>query len=275
MNAIAHVLCKGNQDFVFGVQGATDLLYVATTQAFNATDSRLKEESYRSLAVQGIVEVAEPSNVSGASFTDNMAVFESKMAESMGEYATMWSLCADFQEPLGGNIARALRFQTGVEGATMCHHLKEHCFDLEQRFLRLICPVTCGCASPRSGLYLTTHFDGCPLTCKTSPQYEKELQALPCEDASAAELASSESWQAYFDQFEDFWSANFPDWKDYTTAIARNYREKGCEAVAADTTDNLCVEGLKFSSIRPWCPVTCGCGTTGDSRNCPPRCSAP
>merc|ERR1712113_610040 len=75
--------------------------------------------------------------------------------------------------------------------AETCQDCKAQCGNPYMAALRLLCPVTCGCDSPRSGL---NNRVGCPRECMSTRRYEKVLTTIDCTDPLPGELVEDANW---------------------------------------------------------------------------------
>merc|ERR1712226_362879 len=105
--------------------------------------------------------------------------------------------CDDFLDVHPPFALKHLQDITGIKDGAHCSDFAEFCpnVKIEFRFLRFLCPSTCGCNSPRAGLIRDDYDDGCHRDfCHASLRYKSELAEIPCEDPSPAELLSMAGW---------------------------------------------------------------------------------
>jgi len=165
-----------------------------------------------------------------------------------------------------------------------CSIAEQFCFSSSLAGVRArqMCPKTCGCDTPQSGLPILS---GCPIRCEDTRAYRKELAETPCEDLSKEDPK--------FNDFLDSWvymAQSWPeDWRKTSALLAGFYRKWGCDYLSqiappanytgpwipANLADdsNPCIEAAFPVPVKPlsfFCPRTCGCHA-GDE-HCPDTC---
>ena len=105
-----------------------------------------------------------------------------------------WGLCTDdaFFE-----VSRSLlEFHYGLSEGWTCSDVPEHhCHADESVLLRWECPLACGCASPRSPLWLDGPVFGCPqAACRASDAHLLESHQIPCTVTDPSELRANPDW---------------------------------------------------------------------------------
>merc|ERR1719183_1888044 len=124
---------------------------------------------------------------------------------------------------------------------------------------RMLCPITCGYASPKSKLFLTT---GCPPKCTSLGSflpYDESIAALPCTEMNHTDLHRSSVWLSWIQQLENYGAAvGDPD--HIVFKIAHGMMQEGCATFATNLTACSWRDlALPFKSPSSMCPRTCKC----------------
>jgi len=146
---------------------------------------------------------------------------------------------------------------------------------------RQLCPLTCQCHEPRSGLASGSPREGCGGKCMRLGSYLQKRRELPCEDVQKDDPA----WIELLDDFDMVRKTWPQDWNFSSAAyLIQPMRELGCSffntsnkalGVAYFASINFCVELATYYPVKPlsyFCPVSCGC-RRGD-KHCPDTCPA-
>lgn len=144
--------------------------------------------------------------------------------------------------------------------------------------LRFVCPVTCGCNSPRSGLLFSGPAAGCPHEwCRATPEYQEALNdGGGCIDMTTDAMRSSVEWQSLLDQMHK----NLEGGLDSDSqAVLRAHLERvnatGCAALSPAST--FCdPTPHRRASLHAFCPASCGCAELDDALRdglCPRDCA--
>ena len=170
-----------------------------------------------------------------------------------------------------------------------CQDVQRYCHDNSVAGVRArqLCPITCGCNSPRYPLALSLPASGCGPRCVHSGRYLAARAQLPCTDVNASDpdlVALLDDWYNV--------AKSFPyDWQHGSHNMLTGPRKYGCAYLASEAAMteavtggiyppyifgvNLCTEGGVFFPVKPisyLCPVACGC-RSGDA-HCPDACPA-
>lgn len=196
------------------------------------------------------------------------------------EYST-WKMISD-----GMLLATQFEYQDFI-GKTCSDFVKDgRCSAETANGLRFLCAQTCGCTFPRSSMFLDRR--GCWSPCLTD-RYEN-LMWYKCEDVSVEVLRADEAVKGFLTQV---------GWGDELFArISSALMNEGCELLSEEAeggkklrdiypagypkySNILCGRGaymassdplsLGQSSLRPWCPVSCGCRESHNA-DCPESC---
>merc|ERR1719215_2177456 len=113
-----------------------------------------------------------------------------------------------------------------VPGNT-CEELRPLCEGNLYREFRTVCPVTCGCSDPTSGILMTGTNGGCPMACQDEEVYATALAETACEDLTPAAAANDSRWQQ--------WA------KEWTAGLTQAYLEYPQNLALACPPDGDCV----------------------------------
>jgi len=161
-------------------------------------------------------------------------------------------------------LVNALQRMTRDNALRSCAASRKYCDSVS--IARTLCPVTCGCDVPHTGLYFTGALAGCPVTaCARTDRWEDAISALTC----ANEFGTSGAWHRFLDGLA---AAG-----DATTSS--HLRDLGCTALAPQGTaawahERLCRGDGQSAGLADFCPATCGCDADpAVSVRCPLSCS--
>merc|ERR1711963_751582 len=87
-------------------------------------------------------------------------------------------------------LVTTLRRLVDDETLPNCKATFPHCDD--KVLARFMCPETCGCTVPQSGLWQNSEGGGCDPTCLHA---SLKWDVLPCDDVAQNELQESDEWQ--------------------------------------------------------------------------------
>lgn len=188
--------------------------------------------------------------------------------QPLGEYvAEALHLCQDQELKSDRPRLAAVRSRTQVASAETCADLAHKCTSFgDGSLVRLLCPRTCKCGTPRAGLYADGPTFGCVRQkCRSSDHVELALASIACQDESVDVLKTDTSWIAFWNQYEQFWGNRIPFYSQMKTQALTH----GCKF---DNIKHVCDETAALGSIRTYCPITCGCSKTMHS-DCPTTCA--
>lgn len=181
-----------------------------------------------------------------------------------------------------GWLWSALRTQTSSEVAS-CADVGSYCDNPALPLVRAMCPKSCGCLSPVSGLAVS----GCRPLCEQDHRFQEALGNASCEDDSLGREVWGRWWRGWADQT----AKPFGSWPETANEIQMG-RASGtsinCSYLTADMWQIklICTGGQEESGYwRPGtalCPRTCGCGmfdrsqyiSRQDIMYCPPACNS-
>eukprot|EP00747_Dinoflagellata_sp_TGD_P117344 gnl/TRDRNA2_/TRDRNA2_172584_c1_seq1.p1 gnl/TRDRNA2_/TRDRNA2_172584_c1~~gnl/TRDRNA2_/TRDRNA2_172584_c1_seq1.p1 ORF type:complete len:346 (+),score=21.69 gnl/TRDRNA2_/TRDRNA2_172584_c1_seq1:539-1576(+) len=289
MRGLLAGLCGGNQDFVFGVHAESGLIYAGNSQPFDDNAIATAKTHFYMSAVAEMNSTGDMRSLIKADHSTNNYVLSNRLSlGSIRSIAETWPVCANtgFTDLVltgfegfvpGKNFNETLRILTSTGNtANSCSDLASYCQQDEYALVRLLCPVTCGCHMPRSGLFFQNVGGGCPSCCTHVDSYLQAMDSYDCVDPTPAELQTNHpGWGSWWDQFvasKEVW-ASFPDRRNLTAEA----RELGCEILKRAHLEQYCHVDVKYgSSLIPFCPGTCGCGSAvllrQESALCPSTC---
>lgn len=268
MSDLLNELCGGNLDFVAFTTQHADLVTVAESKSYG--DFLAQDLTF--LALQEAVWIEELRNVTLSSYAPDRFWFGVSSIMEAGERDAV-TTCLDV-DILPEVITVLYRLPDGLT----CADVAQHCFSARASFLRSVCPLTCGCAHPQSGLTLTESLFGCPTdACRGTESYRVAFQEIACETPNVEALQANANWTSNLENLR----TTFEDLSEPEGALlVDRVSAEGCSAVSLyDSSDLLCRGGALYSSLTAWCPVECGCRVPPSSNAkgyfdhaCPPQC---
>lgn len=284
INEIKTALCEDPQDFMV-VRHQAGLYMAAPTPHYNAA---MFEEKMGSHVVQEVVESGSlAKSVKYLLLPDN---FELQEWSSLPIHSLMSRLtdnvpdvCVDHNDAFGGQGDRVwLQFADAVGrnfgGVSACQDVRQYCDSKHHYVVRALCPSTCGCALPRSGLLHRGPESGCPYrACLETDEHQAAFNELPCRDEAKQVLAEMDKWSWLCDQFFARYGDDF-FWADDLEAAKQDMAREGCEylrAIPDDQAKIWCQGSASVgTSMLEFCPEECNC-TSDFVEGCPPACATP
>jgi len=280
MSDIIDAMCSDPTDFVYAVHD-TGLILAADTQGFRmdafAARGSTSADIGQVISAGGIFK---SGTVQGLSTVGAVESFWKEDTSSLVYALTSAVLnngCEDYSfgmEGALGQFAATLRRVTGNLSLSSCEDVRPYCTGMAF-MVRIVCPETCGCSMPRSGLWRDGPERGCPRAeCQSSPKYRLALAQLPCEDPDPATLRNSTSWNAFWEQWSMYSIEILPSKREYYSSVKALFLSDGCGGLAeADPQDAkvLCHGTTVVASIADFCPVACECRKHQFS-SCPIAC---
>lgn len=248
---------RGNTDFVvslnptygFAVAGRTSPYYEAA-EGKNLSLLRMAANQFIELDLTG-----GDTNSWLAWFLDTQGQFE-HISSSAYVYATDYmAYCADFfvLDQHKQLFLAALSAKHNWPGKN-CEDFKQFCGDLDAVTLRWVCPATCGCSDPFSGLL---NLKGCKPSC-LKRRRDLSDSVLPCRD-QRQECFTTAAMKRY--------AANFNKHFKPMRVPEGITNSSGCSAIASlDVSDYvgnlLCLDEslsstVSVGSLLSFCPVSC------------------
>lgn len=148
-----------------------------------------------------------------------------------------------------------------------CTESMSLCYGLEQddigRFMRTMCPETCGCSNPQSQLPIVSAIYGCPeTTCKESATWLAARQEAYCLDMNVSQLRASKNWTRWVqhvNETESVWlqlgpamakyGCDFESHLSYSPEVRKSIRQQLCTGRMSNYLKPIAVT----------CPEVCGC----------------
>jgi len=274
MKTIETVMCEGNQNFVVDMNFQANQLFSSSTENFS--QDAMEESTYRRQAVRELIHADDRTLANMSAYITRLDVFEQVTHQTMFEMTGFLRYCID--NPIFPKFRTQIQRVTGVLNGTKCEDFRDSCRVQSMRDLRLLCTITCGCGDPRSGLLYDGPTEGCPREiCRASQTYQEALASLECRDLSPAELRATKAWSFLFDQWVEWGSSLFPDLAPQYEVVRKVFFAYGCAAIHINRMDTIsqktfCEDTNSQTSIRAFCPVSCGCREQMAS-NCPLACA--
>jgi len=261
------VLCGGDQNFVYATS-PMGVVHAASTPRYGVRPvsqllrniSKAREETVRALINCGNADLAKEEetkecprifNVKWVQ-AEELKEFESRR---IADLAQERESCEDQSESLHTSGFGAIldRSVHNCEGAV------DLCDQEVTSPIRLLCPKTCGCDSPLSGLAFTNLLHGCPKACRKKSKHI--LNEKPCKDMTAQELSQT-GWTRWLrnrlvqpEGIQDTWPDEdlaAVDCGGVMNFIANNSRKRL-------EKDELESYFCSMRSLAAFCPVLCGC----------------
>mmetsp|Transcript_110560 Transcript_110560/g.180348 ORF Transcript_110560/g.180348 Transcript_110560/m.180348 type:complete len:824 (-) Transcript_110560:221-2692(-) len=283
MKEIDAAFCNGLKDFVF----AQSSLQVIAATGSNDPSGLSSEMDFVREAVNDVI-------VGGASADEIYKVrrilhlvvwddFNNVQVSSTGNLVqiltsqVMGTSCEDYDFAAPDAVPSFQATLRGLYGwgVNSCEDLEEHCPG-EQRFLRMICPETCGCNLPLSGLYKKGPNQGCPAECAASGAYISQLANIPCMDYSLANLTQMPGYAAFVNQWLETWLKSQPREAERLQQAGAAMLTYGCVAIGllpARIQSMFCQPTSEYGSLNAYCPMSCDCISSA-LEDCPVQCSS-
>lgn len=186
--------------------------------------------------------------------------------------------CLDHDDAFNGDprdpltqVAHAVQRQPWHLSVSACQDVRLGCGRKEDFLVRALCPVSCGCARPRSGLWNSGPDSGCPHEgCSATTQYSAAIRTLPCRDEAPAVLAQMQEWAYLCNQLVAIPAIEFELEAAHASILA-----EGCAYFSRQPEDTLrlyCRRLLYATGLVAFCPEACQCATKF-IQGCPPACT--
>jgi len=290
------VLCDENQDFAFSFDRGTGLIYAARTPSWPGHDAaaeigssngnaNMRTYAYQSLLARSGMGKGLPGVAAELPLMLLSDLHQLSRQELIDEMAPAG--CAD---KFGGEawsprraeaLEQLLRVGFGLE-VVSCKEIVGYCrsetaltlwqargmvpehVDRARDALRSICPVTCGCGDPLSGIYVLS---GCPSQCfaQRHAATVAVAKARMCADIAQSQLTATPGWQLFFHDLRQSYGAS----NDLDTGLADQALTSGCSILrekvsgGGELSHLLCSEVHDSSgkaargSLQAFCPTTC------------------
>jgi len=280
---MSDIVCGGATDFTFALNPSDGIVEWAPSVAFTA------REQYESYAEQAVMELRNVAHMPpgengfrGVPLSREISlqrVIELQRLEVSSPLVTTEIMCHDRIDhyrhmPGWQHMIPMLRKVLSVkvrEDVMECSDVREHCDDPVMVEVRSICPITCGCGQPTSGLFLAQSNFGCPWACRDSHVAERTLESLPCADISPDTLLDSLAWVRYWQGYVN-WRHSLGAENNVSLSCQKTAMEIGCRILTLGSMrrESFCDHHVG-GSLRPFCPEACGC-VDAPTRQCPTMC---
>lgn len=286
MNEAYHWLCGGQLDFVYevdalgrmsfsktsldkGMIGAEEARLEIVSQVVNADDQAFGRYT-------GYPFHVTKDRKSIADFVPIQRLLDIGKRKTAQIVKTKGACIDDTGLDIGGD----LYVVTGDLSISNCSGVAPYCLQTGIPLVRMLCPQTCGCSSPTSGLMRPranpnswAGEDGCPVACYRSLAWNASMGALPCVDTSAKQLRAGRGWAGLIESLKQ---------KMQYLQLDRHLRNashlldlmwtEGCGSIEQS---RVLVEFCR-GGLAAFCPVACRCTASSASREsmCPPACAS-
>lgn len=297
---LKRVMCDGNLDFV--VQHRDDLNMIMSRSTPNSTEF----DSFLGAAVKELIDsqsaslevwahnlrYPEKTPQLSTYYGPDKATFDAFLKYNLDDYTDMFNAaCRDWNWDMysgAGAWFASVRdtnnaFQSALANTPFqCSDFRKHCSEAKNQVLRLICPVTCGCPDPRSGLYLASAWGGCPESC--AAKHADALKAAQCVDTDIGKPDLKAAWNRYWQGWKDFeHRVSRSWWGAQEDAFFERVTTNGCAEILTLPNSSYTASGwdacdqtpsmykLGKSPVLGLCPATC-CPEGNEFETCPTMC---
>lgn len=274
MHHVKSALCGGPQDFVYG-KDIVGLMWAAPVEPF----------SFETVAAEAGVVLqavnAGVANAAGLRYVPHVSKLQSRLRQSTQQITRLLTGpyyanngCDDFTFETNGTnslfAATSLRRVTGDDTIVDCAGARQYCDGQEAEIVRTLCPDTCGCPDPLSGLFLKSAQTGCDIQACQSKR-NTALHSMHCQDKTPEELRASAAWNRYWER----WLESEQGDEQRLTREPLLMTSSGCAMIATLTSEQqkVACKGNTYSgSVAGFCSATCQCKQT-TSMDCPFACN--
>jgi len=266
---VKDILCGGDQN-IATVKNAAGYVVSKPTLIGEPPDTLgLEETAVRELTTR---MVREASAVQFSTRVPVESLFMQSRDDTIRELAEIYY--PECRDRSSGDIlhlthlATAARFEAGIHAGVSVKERDWHCKEYmnacqTSELIRLLCPVSCGCNDPKSGLLASVATRGCPTKCT-----DARLQLIsnaPCKDMMAN---VTPGWKQYWTK----WRELVMNWNDLSALRLAEYTDfvnrkiaQGCENVELDllmsvdfcNPNEATFTTNGFNSVMSFCPATC------------------
>jgi len=269
MLLVKGVLCSGNLEFATSRNSANFIVSMPTLPFVEDTDINVEHRATQELiGFQRLGEEAPRFSLWAALPGLARRALETTLQEQ-GEVSSCEDQDSESAQRRVPYMFAALRYEVGThtgisvaERPFRCAEYAIHC--QTSGLARLLCPITCGCDNPTSGLVEATPTFGCPSSCGQLRQLR--LRFKRCEDNISGNAA--QNWSSYWWRFSHLvatgWSINETTRRDLDGWTERKILE-GCNNTDPDpvygtdfcNAEDIVFKQLGLSNIVGFCPDTC------------------
>eukprot|EP00435_Cladocopium_sp_Y103_P070101 s393_g34.t1 len=283
MKEVKVAYCGGYQDFVVAVNENLGVPVAFRTTSY--ADAQVNE-SLIEYSVDEFLHQDDTSYSEHLRFAFSSGDFETKRTETVSTTATSHLLCMDLDTWFLDDVDHEYRstyapyWWSAAAGLNLpptssCANMSGYCDTSEGSLLRLVCPVTCGCASTGSNPWYKVTSGGCPTKCDTIRT--EAVESMQCADTDGF------NWEDFWDAYPDIMSTylNLEDAASdaqvaalVTLMKANNSCAGFADAGAEPLSLGSWCEGLDslWSPLAYICPVSCGCSSEDSIQSKPTYC---
>lgn len=281
------ILCGGNRNFVYGSHRTLGPIFVADTDPYNITRAASLLRGIRPL-VNDVVFNFDSDQVADYMWRTNLSSRGSVAVKHLPsvEELQVWLDKSDNEAPeetgFGsksyGTKCKDMPWNKSyweadwvwstmkvLTGAKNCKEARPFCDQRELPLVRMVCPETCGCTLPDSGLFVD---NGCRQKCQEEKEFQQKLNSSECKDST--EIHESKGWQRWW---KGFYNANVDLW-DKANVMMKFGKDGGkagnCSFITSETwiANTFCSHSGGKRPGTIFCPVAC-CKITGHGDWCP------
>eukprot|EP00927_Polykrikos_kofoidii_P016899 TRINITY_DN17671_c0_g1_i1.p1 TRINITY_DN17671_c0_g1~~TRINITY_DN17671_c0_g1_i1.p1 ORF type:complete len:732 (+),score=75.89 TRINITY_DN17671_c0_g1_i1:152-2197(+) len=260
--AIRTALCGHNQAFVWGEHPVSMWRASADTPEDDTGFSKRRRDDIRDLVER---ERADLPNAPNTDHSYSLLTMKNWLSAGIENHLAIDRLfvgCADYiNDSMEPSARQSIKFLTGEDNVSNCAELSSHCLHFDASFVRVYCPVTCGCRDPRSALPWRTSALGCPRReCMATIDYKTVSEALPCKDLTVEELHQGKAWKTYWELIvnkSNEWMMH--ENNDKVQRMPQDAVSKGCAILRSESYSSMCFDHKDYGSLAAFCPETCGC----------------
>mmetsp|Transcript_19192 Transcript_19192/g.52719 ORF Transcript_19192/g.52719 Transcript_19192/m.52719 type:complete len:431 (-) Transcript_19192:75-1367(-) len=265
MRTVRDELCGGNRNFVLH-QNALGYVVAKESKPYNGT---VGTEGLMQLAVSELRDFDFDDKEQRSAVIQNEDQFNQEVDTTYEDSADI--LCIDFDTFGNGSMMSdlahwftAAREGTGLNSGKSLSEVVWKCEDhtafcQTHGWVRRLCPLTCGCHDPHSGLLFTSPAKGCATPCGS--MLTASLGDVPCSDMDPNNAAWTEYWTAYL----GFILRNVPSRVPTYQPFIDRELAGGCADTELDPVvgHDFCDEDASFLKVNgmrgilTFCPVTC------------------
>lgn len=285
------LLCGGNLNFVYGSHPSLGPIFMTETGDYNLTREEGMLPGMRPLVTDVVFHFSETTS-QNAEVEDwmwrahlpargDLAV---KHLPDIGELKA-WLAMSDQQAPeetdFGsrsyGTFCEDMPWNKSyweadwvwstvkaLTGATNCQEARPFCDRKDLPLVRMVCPQTCGCTRPDSGLFVD---NGCRQLCQEEEEFGRSLNTTKCVESP--NIHKSKVWQRWW---KGFYETNAGTWAEDN--VLMKFAKSGAHGNCSFLSSEDWIAGVFCShkgGKRPGtvlCPITCGCAD-GEGDWCP------
>lgn len=285
MAAVKEAMCAGNLDFAVQ-QNSAGYVVGRSTVGFDPKLGAVDTIKIKAVKEMKLLDIAQPGT--RLQYAQRAVTEQNFLKEATMTIAAMAAegLCQDLDTFSRGMAIReapvrfmTVRHVTGIHRGFTHAEVPWRCTDYAGLcgalgLLRSICPITCGCTDPRSGLLFSKPKRGCPSSCQA-----RRAQALLNESCVDLNVSGSPAWTQYWESYRMMMHLQLPQRASQYDRFIDRKIARGCRDTARDPVlgHDFCNENwalfqsVGIGGIRAFCPAQC-CSGRNPSPQCPRAC---